>query len=67
MFSLLQYFIWNYCIVLEHILLETNIKTSKLRILLTLNGKKLTKRFGDGINGKIPTKGFMNLERKAAD
>ena len=50
--SLLQYFIWSSCIVLEHILLEKNTETSKLRIILTLNSKKLTKCFEDGINGK---------------
>ena len=42
--SLLQYFIWSSCNVLEHILLEKNIETSKLRIILTLNSKKLIEK-----------------------
>ena len=38
----------RYCTVLEHILLETNIEIENL----TLNAKKLTKRFEGGVNGK---------------
>lgn len=51
--------------MLELTLLETNIETSKLRLLLTLNTKESTKPFEEGINGK--NKGFMDVERKTVD
>ena len=46
---------------MEHILLGTNIETSKLRIVLTLNAKKFKKSFEDGINEK--NEDFMNVQR----